>query len=218
MTNFWRKADELTVVAAAIGPWGILVFLVIVIGLFRACLPDSTDPLDRSVNKSVEILEHVSVRDSTDNGFRVVYVTTNAVTDERFREIRSRRHIKEGFERLKREAPGYFGGDLLNADICDFALYAYNFHIDKDIRIHNIFADGKEKMAFYVRPNPALPGCATWMDYGIEQGNQYLNARDINVYIPNGGRIYRYWKCGYLLQTSETDERFSHFTEEERLY
>ena len=35
---------------------------------------------------------------------------------------------------------------------------------------------------------------------------------------PNGRRIYRYWKCRYLLQTSDTDERFSHFTEEERLY
>ena len=103
-------------------------------------------------------------------------------------------------------------------DICDFALYAYRFPIDKDVRIHNIFVAGKEKMDFYVRNNPDLPGCATWMHHGTEQGNQYLNADDINHCIPNGRRIYRYWKCRYLLQTSDTDERFSHFTEEERLY
>ena len=128
---------------------------------------------------------------------------------------------------------GYFGGvrepetessrTLLAAtcwetDICDFALYAYRFPIDKDVRIHNIFVAGKEKMDFYVRNNPDLPGCATWMHHGTEQGNQYLNADDINHCIPNGRRIYRYWKCRYLLQTSDTDERFSHFTEEERLY
>ncbi|MBS5526159.1 MAG: hypothetical protein KHX48_11345, partial [Alistipes sp.] len=39
-----------------------------------------------------------------------------------------------------------------------------------------------------------------------------------NVYIPNGGRIYRYWKCRPLLQVSDNDEHFSHFTEDERLF
>lgn len=154
---------------------------------------------------------------STYNGFRVVYVTENAVTEKRFREIRSRQHIREGFERLKREAPEHFGGSLRDVDICEFALYARNFHIDDDIRIHNIFIAG-HRMKDYVQPNPNLPGCVTSMNYGTEQGNQYLNDQDINVYIPNGGRRYRYWKCGYLLQVSDTDERFSHFTEEERLY
>ena len=128
------------------------------------------------------------------------------------------RRVFGGVRELKRKAPEHFGGNLLETDICDFALYAYRFPIDKDVRIHNIFVAGKEKMDFYVRNNPDLPGCATWMHHGTEQGNQYLNADDINHCIPNGRRIYRYWKCRYLLQTSDTDERFSHFTEEERLY
>lgn len=218
MSNFWRKADELVFVAAAIGPWAFIVAVVIIVGLVKSCIPDGVDPIDNSINKSREIIEHVMVRDSTGNGFRVVYVTKNPVTEERFREIRSRRHVREGFERLQREAPEHFGGNLLEADICDFALYAYRFPVDDDICIHNIFVAGKQKMDFYVRPNPDLKNCATWMNHGTEQGNQYLNEQDINIYIPNGGRRYRYWKCRYLLQESDTDERFSHFTEDERLF
>lgn len=156
------------------------------------------------------------VLDSTNNDFRVVYATTEEVTNEKYEEIVSRPAIKQGFARLKIEAPRYFGGSLLNTDICDFALYTYRFPIDSDIQIHNIFVAGKQKMEMYVRPNPNLENCATWMDFG--HGNQYLNFDDINVYIQNGGRIYRYWKCRPLLQVSDTDERFSHFTEDERLF
>lgn len=218
MTQQRNRADDFITVMAAIGPWRILVFFVVVIGLLRACIPDTTDPMDNSINKSPEIVAHIMVTDSTGNGFRVVYVTARPVTDERFAEIRARQNIKDGFERLQRETLEHFGNSLLDTDICDFALYAYNFPIDKDIRIHNIFVAGKKKMYLYVQNNPNLPGCATWMNLGTEQGNQYLNSNDINYYIPNGGRIYRYWKCSYLLQVSDTDERFSHFTEKERLY
>ena len=218
MSKFWRKADELVFVAAAIGPWAFIVAVVIIVGLVKGCIPDSIETMDNSINKSREIIGHVQVRDSTGNGFRVVYVTRDPVTEDRFREICSRQHIREGFERLRKEAPAHFGGNLLEADICDFALYAHRFRIDDDICIHNIFVAGKQKMEFYVRPNPDLENCATWMNYNTEQGNQYLNEQDVNLYIPNGGRIYRYWKCRYLLQVSETDERFSHFTEDERLF
>ena len=211
-------ALELILIAAAIGPWTLLVVAVLIIGTLKCCLTTDSDSIDESINKSPGIVAHVMVLDSTDNGFRVVYATAAPVTDERFAEICDRPGILEGFENLKRKAPEHFGGNLLETDICDFALYAYRFPIDKDVRIHNIFVAGKEKMDFYVRNNPDLPGCATWMHHGTEQGNQYLNADDINHCIPNGRRIYRYWKCRYLLQTSDTDERFSHFTEEERLY
>ena len=218
MKQLRKQADEFVFMTTTIGPRAILVFLVIVVGLLRMCIPDKTDPMDNSINKSSEIVAHVMVRDSTNNGFRVVYATAEPVTDERFAEICTRTSVRNGFESLEKEAPIHFGNNLLETDICDFALYVYRFPIDKDIRVHNIFVTGKEKMDFYVRDNPNLPGCARWMHHGTEQGNQYLNAVDINYYIPNGGRIYRYWKCRYLLQTSDTDERFSHFTEEERLY
>lgn len=177
--------------------------------------PDITE---ESINKTADIVEHVMVTDSTNNGFRVVYVTIEAVTNEKYEEICSRPHIKKDFEKLRNEASRHFNNNLLNVDICDFTLYAYRFPIDNDVRIHNIFVAGKEKMAFYVRPNPNLKNCATWMHFGTEQDNQYLNSHDINVYIPNGGRIYRYWKCKHLLQVSDTDECFSHFTEDERLF
>ena len=218
MKQIRKRADELVLIAAAIGPWTLLVVAVLIIGTLKCCLTTDSDSIDESINKSPGIVAHVMVLDSTDNGFRVVYATAEPVTDERCAEICDRPGILEGFENLKRKAPEHFGGNLLETDICDFALYAYRFPIDKDVRIHNIFVAGKEKMDFYVRNNPDLPGCATWMHHGTEQGNQYLNADDINHCIPNGRRIYRYWKCRYLLQTSDTDERFSHFTEEERLY
>lgn len=218
MKEFWKKADELVFIVLAIGPWTILVTIIIIVAIFKACFTSAPDYLNESINKAVEIVQHVTVLDSTDNGFRITYVTALPVTNEKYTEIKTRQSIKDGFERLKMEAPIHFEGNLLEADICDFALYVYRFHIDDDIMIHNIFVAGKDKKNFYVQPNPNLPGCATWMHHGTEQGNQYLNSNDINYYIPNGGRIYRYWKCRFLLQTSDTDERFSHFTEDERLY
>ncbi len=218
MGNFRKRADDIALVALAIGPWGIIVALAAVIGLMKCCVSKPPDVAEESINRFSDVVEHVTVTDSTHNGFRVVYATNGTVTDEQYQDICTRQSIREGFRRLKSDAPNYFNGDLLNADICDFALYTYRYHIDDEIRVHNIFALGKEKMNFYVRPNPNLENCALWMHFGTEQGNQYLNSHDINVYIPNGGRIYRYWKCRPLLQTSDTDERFSHFTESERIY
>lgn len=218
MADFKQKADMLVFVASAIGPWWILTIIVCLLGLVKCCIIKPPDITKECINKHSEIVEHVMVLDSTENGFRVVYATKEPVTDEQFLEICNRENVEEGFRRLKFEAPRYFGGTLLQTDICDFALFAYRFYVDDDIFIHNIFVAGHDKMNFYVRPNPNLENCATWMNYNTEQGNQYLNAYDINVCIPSGGRIYRYWKCRYLLQTSDTDERFSHFSEDERLY
>ena len=58
MSNFFRKADELVFIAAAIGPWAFIVAIVIIVGLVKGCLPDKTDPMDNDINKSREILEH----------------------------------------------------------------------------------------------------------------------------------------------------------------
>lgn len=195
-----------------------MIGIICILGIAKCCISKPPDTTDDNINKSTEIVEHVMVLDDTYNGFRVVYATAGAVTNEKYKDIYSRQSIKDGFRRLQYDAPNHFGGSLLDTDICDFALYVYRFHIDDDLRIHNIFVAGKQKMGFYVRHNPKLVDCATWMNFATEQGNQYLNFHDINVYIPNGGKIYRYWKCRPILQCSDTDERFSHFTEDERLF
>lgn len=143
MKQIRKRADELVLIAAAIGPWTLLVVAVLIIGTLKCCLTTDSDSIDESINKSPGIVAHVMVLDSTDNGFRVVYATAEPVTDERFAEICDRPGILEGFENLKRKAPEHFGGNLLETDICDFALYAYRFPIDKDVRIHNIFVAGK---------------------------------------------------------------------------
>ena len=164
MKDFKQKADNAVFVASAIGPWVILMVIVGIVGLVKCCVTKPPDIAEESINKSGNIVEHVMVLDSTNNGFRVVYATAEAVTNERYEEIRGRPHIQTRFNRLKVEAPKYFGGSLLNTDICDFALYVYRFPIDNDLRIHNIFVAGKEKMNLYVQPNPNLPNCATWMN------------------------------------------------------
>lgn len=216
--SFREKADDFVFMTIIIGPATCIILLVIVIGLIKSCAGSDIDPMDNSINKAKEFVEHVKVVDKEGNGFRVVYVTTNAVTEERLEEIRSRKPIQDSFRQLKHDAPLHWGGSLLDTDICDFTLFALKYNVDKDIQIHNIFVYGVDKMNLYVRPNPNMPGCAKWMNHGTEQGNQYLNSDDINYRIPSGEKIYRYWKCSYLYQRSDTDERFSHFLEKERLW
>lgn len=216
--SFRQKADDFVFLTIIIGPTTCIVLLIIIIGLAKGCAGDDIDPMDNSINKAKEVVTHLHVVDSTKNGFRVVYATTNAVTEERLEEIRSRKPILDAFERLQHDAPIHWGGSLMDADICDFALFARKYNVDKDIQIHNIFVEGVKKMELYIQPNPNLPDCAKWMNHGTKQGVQYLKADDINYRIPAGKKIYRYWKCNNLYQYSDTDERFSHFTEKERLW
>ncbi len=76
-------------------PWGLLI-LIICIGLLKDCVR-SRDPIDDSINRSQEVVRHLEVCDTTRNGFRVVYVTNNAVTTERLNEIRLRRPLNLAF-------------------------------------------------------------------------------------------------------------------------
>lgn len=213
-----QKADDFVFLTIIIGPTTCIILLVIIIGLIKGCVGDDIDPMDNSINKAREVVTHLHVVDSTHNGFRVVYATTKAVTAERLEEICSRKPILDAFKRLQHDAPVHWGGSLMDADICDFALFARKYNVDKDIEIHNIFVEGVEKMELYIQPNPNLPGSAKWMNHETKQGVQYLKADDINYRIPAGEKIYRYWKCYNLHEYSDTDERFSHFTEEERLW
>ena len=52
MKQLRKQADEFDFMTTTIGPRAILVFLVIVVGLLRMCIPDNTDPMDNSINKS----------------------------------------------------------------------------------------------------------------------------------------------------------------------
>ena len=74
-------------------PWMLLI-LIICIGLLKDCI-HLRDPIDDSINRTREVVRHLEVCDTTRNGFRVVYVTNDAVTMERLNEIRLRHPISE---------------------------------------------------------------------------------------------------------------------------
>lgn len=176
------------------------------------------DPIDDSINATREIVCHLEVCDTTHNGFRVVYATTGEVTTRRLEEIRSRKALNNAFDSLRHNAATYFGGSLLQTDIYDFAAYARRFDVDNDVRMHNIFVFGKEKQDMYFRVNPKMQNSATWLNPSTEQGVQYINADDIYFRKQKSERIYRYWKCHGNNSISTIDERFSHFSEAERLW
>lgn len=76
------------------------------IGIVKCSVTKPPDLAEHSINKTADIVENVMVLDSTNNGFRVVYATAEPVTNEKYDEICSRPNIQQGFNRLKREAPG----------------------------------------------------------------------------------------------------------------
>lgn len=197
-------------------PWMVIV-LILGIGLLKDCTR-TRGPIDDSINRSQEVVRHLEVCDTTRNGFRVVYVTNDAVTMERLNEIRLRQPLNQAFRKLQDSAASYFGGSLLQTDIYDFAAYARRFDVDDDVRMQNIFVFGIEKQKLYVGKNPRIENYATWINPAIEQGVQYINADDIYFRIEKGERVYRYWKCHGNHSTSTADERFSHFSEDERLW
>ncbi|GAB6119574.1 hypothetical protein [Dysgonomonas termitidis] len=215
MQNNWPEKDYRLAVLLRIWWWIPLIF-VIATGVIKDCAGNGIDPMDDSILKNTGIVGHVMVMDSTYNGFRVVYVTAGPVTGERLEEIKSREHITGAFERLQHDAPVHFGS-LLETDIYDFAVFAKKYDTDKDIKIHNIFVEGPQKKNLYLGPNPMIENPAVWIDENTDQGVQYLKSDDIYFLYDKPGRIYRYWKCRGIHSMSATDERFSHFSEDERI-
>jgi hypothetical protein len=214
--NNWSEGQYRLMTLLVISPW-LFIGLIVFIAIIKSCVEDEIDPIDDSIINSREVVEHLNVVDSTDNGFRVVYATKHNVTKKRLEEIQSRPHIKETFQRLKMDAPLHFG-NLLDTDIYDFADFAVQYDPDPAIELHNIFVCGYEKSNFYIGPNPKIPHPALYFNSGTEQGVQYLNHDDIYFRRRKQSRIYRYWKCYSIHATSSTDERYSHFSEEERLW
>lgn len=214
--NNWTEKDYRLATFIRIWWWFPLA-IIILLAMLKACIGNGINHMDDSVNQSRKIVEHVEVTDSARNGFRVVYATRNSVTDERYEEIISRPHIKDGFVRLKRDAPKHFG-NMFYTDIHDFARFALKYDTDKDVVIHNIFVSGSKKTHLYVGPNPQILNPATWIDPNTEQGIQYLSYKDIYFTTDTTARIYRYWKCLSIFSMSYEDEQFSHFSEDERVW
>lgn len=193
----------------------IAISIIVFIAILVNCLGDKVDPMDNSINKSRQIVKHLEVCDTSHNGFRVVYVTKNSVTKERFEEIQSRAHIVQAFETLKKDARRHLG-NMLYTDIYEFADFALKYDCDKDILIHNIFVFGHDKCKLYLQHNPGLPDCCTSYNPNTDQGILYLKSDDIYFHISTK-KIYRYWKCAGLYSASPADEQFSHFTRKERI-
>ena len=194
--------------------------IMVVLGVTVICIKDcadTTDPLDDSWKK-VEHLCNLHVTDSTGEGFRIAYVTAKAVTSARLKEIESRKPIQEAMERLQKEASEYFGGSLLYTDIYDFAAFARRYDVDPIIKIHCIFVMGHDKCNLYAGKNPKIPDSASYIDLNTEQGVQWIDANDVYYCNLPGERTYRYWKCDYPFSESITDERFSHFSNSQRLH
>jgi hypothetical protein len=213
----WTESEYRTKTLLVLAP-NLLVVLIIVAGIIKSCIGSGIDPMDDSIIGSRQIVEHLNILDGTHNGFRVVYATTNSVTEARLAEIKSRPHIIEAFKCLQTEAPVYFGGSLLYTDIYDFAGFAVRYDFDPDITLHNIFVAGHEKSCMYIGKNPNIDNPAQFFDAKTEQGIQYLSHDDIYYRRRIQDRIYRYWKCYGNNQMSKTDERFSHFSESERIW
>lgn len=215
MKTNWTESEYRIATITLISPY-LLIAFIIVIGILHDCFGEKIDPMDNSINKNREIVEHLIVNDSTCNGFRVVWATKYAVTKERLDEIRSRGHIYDAFHRLQVEAPLHFGS-LLKTDIYDFAEFALEYESDKDIVIHNIFVNGTKKSWLYIGPNHKIQNPAVYFDFGTEQGVLYISHEDIYCRGRGKRKIYRYWKCDGINSFSDFDEQFSHFSEDERI-
>lgn len=199
----------------AVWKW-LAIVLIVVIWMIVQWFSPTLNPVDDKLIRSRELVQQLLVVDERSNGFRVNYATKESVTKERLVEIQRRSSVNDSLNNLKRLAPLKFGNMLLT-DIYDFADYAIMFD-PADVYIHNIFVYGPDKENLYIGRNPRIGNPAKWIDPGTLQGLLYITADDIYSNNRDHGRVYRYYKCQGIHQISETDEHFSHFSEEERLY
>lgn len=195
--------------------WLAVIFIAIV-GIIVAVFSPKIESIDDQATVSREIVRQIYVVDENSNGFRVCYATIDNVTKDRLAEIQGRSSVRDSLDRLKTTAPIVFG-DMLMLDIYDFADYAIRFD-PADIRIHNIFVSGPDKMQLYIGENPRIENWAKWINPATGQGLLYLRAEEIYCIASIRRRVYRYFLCRGLNQISEYDEHFSHFSEDDRIY
>lgn len=196
-------------------PWLSVAFIAVV-GIIVAIATPKIDPLDQSSMKKIEFVREVIVSDENGNGFRVLYCTKAAVTELRLEEIRRRGYIKDSLANMQRMAPQVFG-DMLMTDIYDFANFAVKFD-PADIKIFQIMVDGMQKKNLYIGENPKIENWATRINTSTNQGALYIELPEIYANSMEYQRVYRYYKCQGIHQSSRTDEHFSHFSEDERIY
>lgn len=199
----------------SVWPW-LAVIMIAVIWGFVEYLSPRIDPIDDQATRAREFVRQIFVVDEKRNGFRIQYITKEPVTKERLDEIRQRSSVKDSLNRLKMMAPKVFG-NMLRTDIYDFADFAIHFD-PTDIRIHNIFVSGPEKEKLYIGENPRIKNWAKWIHPGTLQGLLFIRSEDIYSNSARRIKVYRYFECYGNHQISDTDEHFSHFSENERLY
>lgn len=166
--------------------------------------------------KRREIFSVERVVDSTSNGFEVVYVTKEPVTKYRLKEMTERKYILRNIARMKDTTIRYFN-NLLYTDIYVFTDFIKPIYIDSNLVIESVYVYGIKKNSLYIGKNPNIQNSAKWFDPNTGQGGQYIKHNDI-YYRRKNERIYRYYKCYGIFDMSFTDERFSHFSEDERVY
>lgn len=192
----------------------IILSLIFVILIVTECSREYDD-IDYAT-KQREPFSVEYVVDKTYNGFEVTYATKYPVTKYRLDEMYLRPHIQKNINMMKDSVINHFGC-LLYTNIYDFSDFIKPIHIDSNLVIESIYVYGTKKNRMYIGKNPRINNSALWYDPNTGQGSQYINHYDI-YYRHKNERIYRYYKCYGLFDMSKTDERFSHFSEEERVY
>lgn len=216
MKEYLTNRDYITIVLLKIWPW-IAVILVILIAVVNGIFGKKVDPIDNSVNKSRKIIEHLYVKDTTNNGFRVVFASKDEITEARLEETKFRESLKQTFIKIQTDAPSHFG-NMVETNIYDFAEYLLLYDLEPEIHLHNIFIYGIEKSNKYIGTNPNIKNSAKFINHGTQQGYQYLSHDDIYNLTNSDVKIYRYWKCAGINSFSYSDENFSHFSEDERIW
>lgn len=215
MNNIGQKADNLVAGVLLIGCTPSFLILIGIIALFRSCMGYGEIDIDNSTMLRRYMYDRINITDTMGNGYELLLYTTNAVSDKRYEEIKSRQHLRDSYKQLKAEAADYFDNDLLNTDIYDFVEYAKRFDVDScDVRLVNIWVYGSQYEALYQQPNSDFPLKIDQIDRINNLGVLYLKENDVYPYNLTAPRTYRYWQCE---ATSLQDERYSHITEADQV-
>ena len=215
MNNIGQKADNLVAGVLLIGCTPSFLILIGIIALFRSCMGYGEIDIDNSTMLRRYMYDRINITDTMGNGYEILLYTTNAVSDKRYEEIKSRQHLRDSYKQLKAEATDYFDNDLLNTDIYEFVEYAKRFDVDSgDVRLVNIWVYGSQYEALYQQPNSDFPLKIDQIDKINNLGVLYLKENDVYPYNLTSPRTYRYWQCE---ATSLQDERYSHITEADQV-